>query len=54
MEFINVPYIFHDPSVKTCIPSDVKFDDATVVYSFINPIRSKIFNFNEFILNLGV
>ena len=29
----------------------MKFDDATVVYSLINPIRSKIFNFNKFIRN---
>ena len=28
---IDVPYIFHDPSLKSCLPTDIKFDDFTVV-----------------------
>ena len=28
MELINVSHIFHDPSVKACLPIDMKFDDA--------------------------
>ena len=28
VELINVSHIFHDPSVKACLPIDMKFDDA--------------------------
>ena len=43
--FLNkgVPRIFHGPSAKACLPSDLKFDELTVVYSLTNQIRSKIF-----------
>ena len=46
MKFNNVPHIFHDLSVKTCLPTDTKFDDPIVVHSLTNPLRSKIFNLN--------
>ena len=32
MEPINVFLSFHDPSVKACLPTDIKFDNLTVVY----------------------
>ena len=35
-------------------PSDIKFDDPTTVYSLINPVSSKIFNFKKFVFNLDV
>ena len=35
-------------------PTDIKFDDPTVVYSLTNPVRSKIFNFNKFVSNIDV
>ena len=54
MELINVPYIFHDESVKACLLIDIKFDDPTVIYSLRNPSRSQIFNFNKFVSNLHV
>ena len=54
VELINVPRIFYDPSVKTCLLTDVKFDDPTVAYLLANPIRSKIFNFDKFVPNLDV
>ena len=53
-ELINMPRVFHNPSVKVCLHFDIKFDEPTVVYSFNNPIRSKIFNFNKFVYNLDV
>ena len=49
-----VPRNFHDPSAKACLPSDMKFDDPTVVYSLTNQIRSKIFNCNKFVSNTDI
>ena len=43
-----MPHIFHDPTVKACLHPGIKSNDPSVVYSVINPTRSKIFNFNEF------
>ena len=54
MELINVPHIFHDPSLKTCLPTNIKLDDATVVYSLTSLIRSKISNFDKFVSDLDV
>ena len=54
IELINVPHIFHDPSVKAYLPIDIKFDDPAVVYSLANLIRSKIFDFNKCVSNLDV
>ena len=54
MELINVPYIFHDPLVKACLPTDIKFGDPTVVYSLMNPIRFKIFKVTKIVSNLDV
>ena len=53
VEFINVPYVFHDPSVrsvKACLPTDIKFDYPTADFSLTNPI----FNFHKFFHNLDV
>ena len=49
---VNKSRIFKDPLVKACLCTDIKFDDPTAVFSFINTIRSKIFNLNKFIHNL--
>ena len=54
MKLINVRHIFYDPSVKACLPTDIKFDDPTVVYSLANPIRLKTSNFDKFVSNLDV
>ena len=54
MELINVSHIFHDLSVKACLPTDMKFDGTIFVYSLTNPFRSKIFDFIKFASNLGV
>ena len=43
--------IFHDPSVKAFLPTDIKFDDPTVAHSLTNPISFKIFSFNKLFLN---
>ena len=40
--------------MKAGLPTDIMFDDPTVVYSLTNLIRSKIFNFNKFVFNLDV
>ena len=52
MELINVPHIFHDVSVKACLPADIKLGNLFVLYSLTNPIRSKIFNFDKFVSNV--
>ena len=31
VELINVPHIFHDPSMKACLPVEIKFFHPTVV-----------------------
>ena len=49
-----MPCIFHDPLGKACIPVDIIFNYATVSYSFINTIRTKIFISDKFIRNLDV
>ena len=40
-------------SVMTGLPIDIKFDNSTVVYSLINPMRSKIFNFSRLVNKLN-
>ena len=49
-----MPHIFHEPTVKACLHSDIKSNDPSAVYSLINPTRSKIFDFNEFTDNSHV
>ena len=33
VELINVPHVFHDQSVKACLPTDIKCNGRTVVRS---------------------
>lgn len=40
--------------MKTYLHTDIKFDNLAVFYLLINPIRSRIFNFNKFVNNLDV
>ena len=40
--------------MKTSLHIDIKFDNLAVFYFLINPIRSRIFNFNKFVNNLDV
>ena len=42
VELINVPHIFHDPAVKASLSTDIKINDSTIVYSFLNKIRLEI------------
>ena len=43
-----------NPCKSVCLPIGIKFDDSTVVYSRFNPVKSEVFNFNEFFINLDV
>ena len=55
VEFINLPRIFHDKKLHESFPKVVgKFDPPTVVYKLVDPIRSKLFNFNKFVANLNI
>lgn len=40
--------------MKTSLHIDIKFDNLAVFYFLINPIRSRIFNFNKFVNKLDV
>lgn len=40
--------------MKTCLPTNIKFDDSTVAYSVTYPIRFKIFNFIKFVSNIDI
>ena len=52
-EFINLPNILHEPVARSSIPSNIKNCDVpTVAYNLENPIYSRIFHFNTFMLNL--
>lgn len=50
MKLFNKTHILHDPSVKTCLLIDIKFDHPTVVYL----LDGEMFNFNKFSHNLDV
>lgn len=52
MALITLPFLFYDPSLKARIPTDIKFDDHTIMYLLINPRRFKIFDYDKFIRNL--
>ena len=47
---INISHIIYDTSVKACLPTDIKFDDPTVVYLLKNQIRSKIVLLSLFLI----
>lgn len=49
ISFLNYSLIW-----QACLTNDNKFDDPTVVYSLINRIRSKTFDFNKFICDHDV
>ena len=51
---INFSFLNEGVQLITLTPTYIKFDNTTVAYSLINPIRSKIFNFDIFIHNLDV
>ena len=42
---IDLPRIFRDKSVIECIPRMYTYNIPTVVYSYVAPIQSKVFNF---------
>ena len=51
----NLYRIFHDPLVKVALPNtSIYFEAPTVVYTLMNLIGSKNFNFNKFINNLNL
>ena len=55
IEYINLPRIFHEQSVKITLPSNItNFDTPTVVYNLESPMYSKIFNFNKFVSQLDI
>ena len=50
---INLTHLIYDPLVKTLCPNSyVHFGTPSLVYTFMNPIGSKLFNFNKFVNNL--
>ena len=51
---INLSRIFRDKSVLNALPDTVPNIRPTVVYSYLKPIRNKIFNYKETINDLNV
>ena len=54
MDRIRIQKILRNPEVLNTIPSDFRYkDEPTVVYKYIPPIRSKIFNYNKVFENFS-
>ena len=52
---MNISRIFDNPLVKAALPNNSPhFDTPAAIYTLMNPIGSKIFNFNKFVNNLDV
>ena len=52
---MNISRIFDNPLVKAALPNNsAHFDTPTAIHTLMNPIGSKIFNFNKFVNNLDL
>ena len=54
MDFINIQKIIRDKDTVNSLPHDFRNDIPTVVYQLTNSIRSKLFNYKDFVQNLDV
>ena len=54
-DFINLPAIFRNASCIDLLPNDFTIEDnPMVVFSLVEPIRRKVFNYNKFVSSLNV
>ena len=54
IDFINIHKILKDNDVCSALPEALRDDIPTVVYTLTNTIRSRIFNYKEFVQSLDV
>ena len=54
MDFINIHKIIRDKRVINSLPHEVRNDIPTVIYQLTDSIRSKLFNYKEFVQTLDV
>ena len=54
LDFINMHKIFKDKDIVHTLPREIRDDPPTVVYHLTNSIRSKLFNYKEFVQSLDV
>ena len=54
IDFINIQRIFRDNEVVDQLPKDLKTDIPMVVYRLTDTIRSKLFNYKNFVQSLDV
>ena len=54
LDFININRILKDKEIVNTLPSNLKSDSPTVVYQLTDTIRSKLFNYKEFVQSIDV
>ena len=54
IDSINIHRILRDKGVCKTLPPDLRKNSPTVVYNLTSPIRSKLFNYKEFVQSLNV
>jgi len=54
MDFINIHKIMRDKDTIDALPQDLSNDIPTIIYQLTDSIRSKLFNYKEFVQTLDV
>ena len=54
MDFINIHKIMRDKDTVASLPHDLRNDIPTVIYKLTDSIRSKLFNYKEFVQTIDV
>ena len=54
LDFINPQRIFKSKDVRDALPHDLRNDNPTVIYHLTDTIRSKLFNYKEFVQTFDV
>ena len=54
LDFININRILKDKEVINTLPSNLRSDSPTIVYQLTDTIRSKLFNYKEFVQSIDV
>ena len=55
IEFINLPSIFKDKTVISCIPTYFENTESPIIcYKYSKPIRSTVLNYNKLVTELDI
>ena len=54
LDFINPHRILRDKNVRQALPTNLRMNHPSIVYSLANPIRSRLFNYKDFVQNLNI